>query len=385
MRLVVESASALYFGGRVYASSMSSHLSTLRLQDNSLLFKLSYNLCDSTPMGLRVNKDKKNTKETPAATAATSAEHEPHKVAVKLMQSEAWKAYTFKNHSSGRIQCWLLPLLCPLQGLDQGTGENTKASIEESLHVPFDPLTDDQYTFTTAAFTLDRDGANNRAVKGIEGEQTPTMRLPCFVHIASTSEGRALNSVDADITGVIGLSLTQKSLGEYDKFKDALAAVIKQSVRPHLGRPPPDFHPDMQLRNKLLDLALPLHPPGSGLTSQQPLMRRRFELKSLLTGNILLEQIDVWMPGPCPLDIDAYSQRLAKALFPDIIELFPRSRWILSQAALAENALLCFHKLHERVVPQWLGIQTSPQIRGPPGWCCTSDEEPDDHKSGDSE
>ena len=103
--------------------------------------------------------------------------HEAHKVAVKLMQSKAWKAYTFKNHSSGRIQCWLVPLLCPLYGLDSGTGENVKASIEESLHVPFDPLTDDQYTFTTAAFTLDRDGANNRAVKGIEGEepQTPIM------------------------------------------------------------------------------------------------------------------------------------------------------------------------------------------------------------------
>ena len=303
------------------------------------------------------------------------------------MQSEAWKAYTFKNHSSGRIQCWLVPLLCPLQGLDQGTGENTKASIEESLRVPFDSLTDDQYTFTTTAFTLDRDGANNRAVKGFEGEepQTPIMRLPCFIHIASTSEGRALNSTDADLTGVIGLSLSQQSLGEEDKFRDALTAVIKKSVRPQLGMAPPDVHPDMQLRNNLLDLALPLHPPGSGLTSQEPLMRRRFELKSLLTGNILLEQIDVWMPGPCPLDIDAYSQRLTKALFPDIIELFPRSRWILSQAALSENALLCFHKLHERVVPQWLGIQTSPQIRGPPGWCCPGDEEPDDRKSGDSD
>ena len=141
------------------------------------------------------------------------------------------------------------------------------------------------------------------------------------------------NILIPDLPGVIGLTLSQSSVGEEDKFMDALTAEIKKSVRPQLGVAPPVFHPDMQLRDNLLDLALPVHPPGSGLGSQEPVLRRRFELKSLLTGNILLEQIDVWFPGPCPLDIDAYSKRLAKALFPHIIPLFPRSRWLLSQAA----------------------------------------------------
>ena len=70
-------------------------------------------------------------------------------------------------------------------------------------------------------------GANGEAV----------LRLPCWAHIGSTSQGRCYGTVPADISGIISLSLHMGNQGETDAFRTEIAYVLENSARVH-DRPP---------------------------------------------------------------------------------------------------------------------------------------------------
>ena len=101
-----------------------------------------------------------------------------------------------------------------------------------------------EYVFNTNAYTGDRDASNDRTIKGFAADDgLPYLRLPCEVHNCSVSQGRSFNAVAADISGVIGVGLAQRPLGEDLKLRGILEDTIESSVAPHQGPPPVDHHP----------------------------------------------------------------------------------------------------------------------------------------------
>ena len=143
--------------------------------------------------------------------------------------------------------------------------------------------------------TCDRAGANRVAEDGMYtdvGEDVQRLRLPCLAHIASTSSGRGIASMQRDFTGLIASSLAMDAAGQTKELHLCLVAVLLESQLEVLDKPRlPDDHEQNRYLRDLLQLCLPCSAEGE----------RRGELSSsLLTSDIREPMIQLRVPGGVP-------------------------------------------------------------------------------------
>ena len=198
--------------------------------------------------------------------------------------------------------------------------------------------------------TCDRAGSNLRAEAALQFFDTPghaRLRLSCHVHQLSTVQGRAFDIVPDAISGCIAVALTMKRGSAVEDCRQALVAVLLESVQvveggaPYLVGSPQHIY-----RKAVFDLLLDVSVSGR---------KRRCTLEACLNGDLSDETI-LWFAPAGKGDPQKWARDTACALLPSAIKLFPRNRWVLSMGCVAELALLSVcHNLFSRAVAKWLG------------------------------
>ena len=231
-----------------------------------------------------------------------------------------------------RWRCNVMPISCPVQILERGTGEVLKHCVDFVTSLPFlhELRTTPPDVFAVDISCADRAAANGRCEDGLYSKAarcTKRLRLPCFAHTSSTSQGRGYAVVASDFTGLIAMSLAMGGAGSDEAFRDCLVAVLLASFLPALDSSPLSEHHEavVYLRGFLLD-RLPASQAGH---------QRLDSLMSLLTGDIWEPYVQLRVPGgERNVNREAWARAVATALFPCAIGVCPRHRWCNSLQTL---------------------------------------------------
>ena len=172
------------------------------------------------------------------------------------------------------------------------------------------------------------------------------LRLPCAAHITSTVQGKCFGVVDSDIAGAISCSLAARPGGSSRLLRQQIVTVLVASCRPRDAHRPPSSDNRMKHRDNILDLALSDHIHGN--------VKRKARLQLLLTGDITQDYIDWFVPGVASPDVEKWAKELAYELYPTMIPVFPRQRWINALGPVSEYMLLHVHNVLPRAGRLWL-------------------------------
>ena len=380
----------LMFAGAVMATNVAllmSTLNTLSVEVASgalvLLSTLIAFSFDETPLRMRGGKRKRrcltgggnkktlaapeaSTLATPTSALATvplasgKIEHDP--AILKILQSECKLGFLTRRADTGKLSILFVPIQLPLQHLDKATGGNLKQCIDFLLknYVCVDDvraICDSDDVFHTNAFMGDRAGANDTCITGIHAEpetEIPTLRLPCYAHIADTSQGRCYGTISGDISGIIHLSLYMESGGQVSAFRAAIKYTLLDKVHVHDAPPPPSDHPRCVHRDLVFHMLID--------QSTKEGRARTHALKQRLQGDIQSDVIDVYVIGGREaFDAEEWADATSYDLFPRQIRPFPRTRWLQTLVPVREWALLGnVHHLLKHAGIHWLGQTGKP-------------------------
>ena len=121
-------------------------------------------------------------------------------------------------------------------------------------------------------------------------EYVDRLRLPCFAHIASTSTGRGIASVQRDFSGFIAASLAMDAGGKVKDFRAAIEGVLLEESELEILDAPrlPADHESVRYLRDVLHLCL----PSSGVGSE-----RAGVLMSLLSSDVREPRVQLRVPG----------------------------------------------------------------------------------------
>ena len=270
----------------------------------------------------------------------------------KVVQTEASLSMLLKDNSTQRMVSLNIPVTCPLQVVDRGTAECLRANLYQQLDIPMWRQFQRLFPMNFSAATADRASANDRCEAAMAAEEAQDrLRLPCAAHIASTAQGRAFGPVDGIISGAIACSLAQQPSQAPQKLRREIAVVLFRSCVVCSDPFPADDAPEMHRFRAVLDMCLP--------SSQQGL-QRRMVLWNCLTGDTATEKVRWHFQADGEQVPDktkwAWACRVAWALYPSIITVFPRHRWVSSLDSVQAYTLLSLHNVLERAILRWLKV-----------------------------
>ena len=205
----------------------------------------------------------------------------------------------------------------------------------------------------STVFVADRASANGTAIAGWHGEpetEIPTLRFPCYVHIADTTQARTCCTLSGDISALIALSCFMESTGQSIAFREAIEKTLIANLScVHDSAPPGPDAPSSRHRENVLALLLPPDSPAN--------RARAHVLRTSLTGDWTSKRIELHRVGGWRgFNLQQWAVDLAKALLPRAIRPFPRQRWMQSLHTVTEYSLLgCAHHLLPVAGLRWLG------------------------------
>ena len=337
-RWLLSLGSAAYFGSRALASSViSKYIRMAEAKTVEIIGLFSSVAYDETPLRMKLTKS-----DSKAG------------VLCKVLQVELELAILSRCLSSGKISMSVLQLPCPVQVLDRGTGENLAAAVQKIVHVVhwnrLRALCRSFSAYECDISSADRAAANDRAENGMYATSgCDRLRFPCYAHIASTAQARAMCACAQTITGVIHLSLCQKPAGAIDEFRVCIQRVLVESAVILDSEPLPESHAVSQQLIAVLRACLPSTDSG----------HRRFALlKRLLSGDINSDTVVIRISGESAIqnfDLKQWAHDVSLALLPHPIEVLQRHRWVNSLTPLSEYALIAnVHRLLARAGYLWL-------------------------------
>ena len=284
-RRLLVGAEAVFVGSRALAASIISKLHVLQVNKKIRIEAVLTNiLYDETPMIVRHGEKPEHIKAgASTGTAATS----------KLLCVELELGILQRDLDSGKLNFMVCSLPCPVQALQKGTGAIVKHALQKVCRVPLlDELrntlrpSSHRDSFLERPFSVDmsccdRAGENRVAEDALyldSAAHIERLRMPCFVHIGSTSTGRGLSSVALDMTGMIATSLTMDAAGAVASFRQCCVDTLVESMLPPIDAPRygPDHESVIYLRD-LLHLCIPFSDQGT---------KRANKLMSMLTSDI---------------------------------------------------------------------------------------------------
>ena len=238
-----------------------------------------------------------------------------------------------------------MTLPCPLQILDRGTGEVMKAALD--VHQV--PLINLLRKFVAAgevavcidASCADRAAANGRVENAMYEDSSPRLRfrLPCFAHIAATSQSRGFSCCEEDVSALIALSLTMDVAGSVSALRNCVSAVLLDSIAGIADLPPHvPSHPYSVRLHHVLATCLP---------GNDDARRTALRLKELLTGDTAADRFVLRVPGGV-LDRVSWADEVALLVLPRkfrpssaIAGATALGRWVL--IAFWQPFTICFH------------------------------------------
>ena len=210
------------------------------------------------------------------------------------------------------------------------------------------------------AYTADRATANDASLEsraaGLserDGRSNPSIRLPCFAHVAATIQGRCFAPVGTYITGVIALALVHAAGGEVAAFRKMLIHVLQLGTVVHSFTNHVRAVGWSSYRDSVLGLLLPDSIQGKA---------RLQNFRRFLTGDITSDPIEMFFEGGC--DLRTWAEQVAANLLPGVLPLHARHRWVASYDIVGQCALLdLVHGLLRRAGVPWLQQQTTAKVK----------------------
>ena len=363
--------SILYHGTRALAASLLSNLLNTkqldRIKIRGVFRSVTY---DETPLAVRVRESSSG----PLSAACTS----------KLLQPYMEMCILTENLDTGVFSCTVMPLPCPLQVLDRGTGVNLKHGLDHATSIPgFSAFVDNccqSDTFIGDVSACDRASANRVAEDGSYVQnKVPRLRMPCMAHIASTGQGRSFAATSVAVDGIVALGiLMRNNAGSAAEVQQIIAQVLLSKLDDVIdAEPHPSCHVQVQYLNAFLRSTLPGTDSGRN---------RACKLLSLLTGDVRSNRIVLRVVGGrANIDLSKWSTAVSEAILPSQIETFPRHRWVNYVGAISSCALLNLHSFFSPVIMTWLAgreqVKTGPAALADGGgasWCISSDSDCDE-------
>ena len=319
---------------------------------------------DSTPLPTAPDSGKRHAKASSAASpsdgssctaivvrslmASSRSYQSTSRKHSKVMQSEVryvvsvYEQYT--GSSKDVVVSYELEVLCNLQQLDRGTGENAFQSWKQVLYIFCLHMIRDFFEregLVVKANLADRDGANGTADDAWHAEVTAAwhLRVPCVLHMCHTSTGAAVNLQPMLNSGVLGNQLTLKLGSSSDDFFNVLVDTLVASADLFVDEaPPPEDSPTRLQQALLIDLFL---------HESEVDKRRALILKGNLVGDFHEHRIPVFASsadaGTSPESREAFIRQwaydTALALYVPTSPL-QRGRWMLNAKAYSEHGLL---------------------------------------------
>ena len=157
-------------------------------------------------------------------------------------------------------RCHVLSLPCPAQLLERGTGEVLKHCLESITWTPFlrHAQNSDSKPFVCDLLCCDRAGASARAEDGLYAQAVDLakrLRMPCYAHTTSTSQGRGFAPAAADFTGLIAGALSMGQAGSTESLRLCIESVLVLLRLPVRDAPrfPENHEAAIYLRELLLE------------------------------------------------------------------------------------------------------------------------------------
>ncbi|CAK0908443.1 unnamed protein product, partial [Prorocentrum cordatum] len=228
--------------------------------------------------------------------------------AMKEVQVRCEQVWLFECPAAKRTQCWVVPLITPLQVVDHGTGETLAQVLDAHWGVNGLASLRQLFGFLFDAYTADRALENGRCFNGRAAKSGIECLIePCFAHIAHAIQSRSWRSMDYVASGLIAYSLCMKPGGAVQKLRRYIAIWLWERVRVVDDAAPSLDAPSRAPLVALLDLCL----PGKAVAD----IRRRHELLFLFTSDITSPEI-VWRCPGLLWDKWDWAVRAAFALLP---------------------------------------------------------------------
>jgi hypothetical protein len=254
----------------------------------------------------------------------------------------------------------LVPVILPLRAVDRTTGENLKACVKDWLRIHMFDDVSKSAEATYEAQIADSAASNEKAYASIEADDIPDpdslgddvarfyYRARCLAHKISTATGRTYSVVDGLLSGVTATGLALAPSSALVAFRSCVTEVMIASVDV-IDAPRPAYDdPAMSRRNAFLDLVLPRNSVAS--------IKRRADLEDfIMTSDLNADRIPLYRPGGASsLDIRLWAKNAVKALIPNQLPVFSKSRWLGSVQIFSECTLLAgVFNLFQRSVPRW--------------------------------
>lgn len=330
---------------------------------------------DETPLPMRCPEtpipatERVRVLERQVLDPAPRCQYEPGRGSSKLYQAALRIAFAVRDVRDGRFLSVEVPLITPLLVADTNSADVLAHIMGKMSDIPMlEPLLE---SFKLRCRTANCDSAESN-MKYQRFEACQDLRALCFtircrVHILSTIQGKAYLPCGWAISGLIALALAMQPSGAVFKLRRILEQHLRDNVVVFASEPPGPTDPRTVRRDALLQVCL--GGPGSGKPREQ---KRRLVLETLCNGDWSAKAVQYYTLEPAP-DLEAWSQRVARALLPEALALFPRHRWLNTLRPLLDSALLSgCHQILEHIVPAWLSpggaaaSTQSGQARGPP-------------------
>jgi hypothetical protein len=195
--------------------SLSEAMKLDKVEGLAILTHLMY---DETPLKLRLKDSSKND----SGVVAT----------VKVFQGDLQVGFLVRDVGSGKVQLITIPVVLPLLPMDANTAEAMRLAIR----LWFGTLKGlgefgEHFDHTIDMAVSDRAASNLRMERFFSNESSSRLWLPCVIHQISTAQGRQLDLVKPDITGLVRLSLAMRPAGAIGRLKE----VEPHSPVLHLG------------------------------------------------------------------------------------------------------------------------------------------------------
>ena len=363
---VVVCASTVYFGSRMWVSSLLSRV--IGWIENGLVLPLltvMFGMYDMTPMKMKAYVDAGSGRVSPDQICWDGSDALPldtplkELVPCKVYRSDYTLGILLKQVEEDESFLVCIPPVCPLHNADHSTGECNKSISHESSFVPlFEQLRVVAKKFGAMNVdlrTLDRDGANSRAEREMDVELQGLVdrgKLPCMVHMVSTTQAGVLGTIAPIVSGAISLRLAMAPPGAFGKFREVVVYVLLLSVNVIQAEPPPTDSECSRFTAGLLDTFL-----ENNVVDRE----RKYDLTRDLTSNWDEDEIQ-WHTLEDNPDLEKWAKRVASNLLPKLPPLLNRGRWIRSVTTWRETGLLrnC-HRLLSR--SNWIWLE---YLRGAP-------------------
>ena len=367
-RRLITMGSAVFAGSRALAGSILSTMYRLQEQKKIVIEGVFTNvLYDETPLSIRVNT-------RPDDAAPVESCYDPLPTTCKLLCMEFEVGILAWVPAQDKFSLTVIALPCPVLGMSSGCGSVLKSCIQAATAVPLlneirstpRPTGDDglpgELPFSADVSCADRAGSNNTCEDGLYAEAVVDglrLRFPCVAHISATSTGRGLQTCSKDVSGTIAMCLALDGAGKTKALRNIIIRVLVNSAEVIDAAPLGDGHDSVQYLKELLMLCMPCTESGKD---------RALLLLSLLTSDAREPFLQLRVVGGLRnFSIQTWATRVAWALLPGGIRLFPRHRWCNSSSTFQAFTLLAgVHDLLFRAGCEWLsGIQASTIFRTP--------------------